>query len=53
MAEDGAEPLTNSTAKVATIKATYKEKISIAKLQNGIEQGADEAPDDDYISCRY
>jgi len=52
MAEDGAEPLTNSTAKLVNIRATYKEKISIAKLQNGIEQGADEAPDDDYLSVR-
>ena len=52
IAEDACEPLTQSTAKLAAIRADYKDKIGVAKIQNGIEQGADEPPDDDYLTCR-
>lgn len=52
IAEEVAEPLTQSTAKVNTCKATYKEKIMMAKVENGIEQGSDEPPDDDFITVR-
>ena len=52
IAEDACEPLTQSTSKLGTIKADYKDKILIAKLENGIEQGSDEPLDDDFVTCR-
>jgi hypothetical protein len=53
MAEDSCEALTNSTAKVNEIKATYKDKMGIAKTKNSIEQGAEEPPEDEFITCRW
>jgi hypothetical protein len=46
------EPLTQATAKIATIERQYKRFMDRAKTTNGIEQGPTEAPEDDYITCR-
>lgn len=46
------ERLTQSTAKRAGIMAAYKEARTSAILVNGVEVGATEPPEDDYISCR-
>jgi hypothetical protein len=47
------EPLTQSAAKIATIKQSYKEYMGEARLRNAIEIGAEEPPLDDYLSTRY
>jgi hypothetical protein len=47
------EPLTQSTAKIQSIRASYKEYMGEARLKNAIEIGAEEPPQDDYISARY
>lgn len=46
------EPLTQSTAKLGTIAKVYDEWMSQARTVNAIEQGYDEPPDDDYVTCR-
>ena len=43
---------TQSASKVSIIAKVYDEWISQARTQNAIEQGADEPPDDDYVTCR-
>lgn len=47
-----AEPLTQSTAKLAVIKKLYDEKRINAVQQNAIEQGEEEPPLDDFLTCR-
>lgn len=46
------EPLTQSQAKLATIASEYKLRMGEARTVNAIETGADEPPEDDYITCR-
>jgi len=52
IAEEAVEPLTQSTAKLATIKQSRKDTMYTAKLENAIEQGIDEPPDDDFLTVR-
>lgn len=47
------EELTQSGTKVGLIAKVYDEWISRARTVNGIEIGAEDPPDDDYISVRY
>ncbi len=47
------EPLTQSSDKLKTIDALYTRAIKEARTVNGIETGAEEAPLDDYLACRY
>lgn len=47
------EELTQSSAKTGTIAQVYDEWISQARTVNGIETGAEEPPDDDYLTVRY
>ena len=47
------EPITQSTAKIQSIRLSYKEYMGEARLRNAIEIGAEEPPMDDYISTRY
>lgn len=44
--------ITQSTSQLANIKLAYKEAISAARVQNGIEQGTQQQPDDELIACR-
>jgi|GEM_PF-2363468 len=46
------ETLTQSSQKVSVCAAAYKQFVLEARLVNGIEQGATEPPEDDYITCR-
>jgi len=46
------EPLTQSSAKLATIARIYDEWMGDARTVNAIEQGTEEPPEDSYISCR-
>ncbi len=46
------EPLTQSTSKLKNIGTAYDRFMGEARLVNGIEQGATESPEDDYITCR-
>lgn len=46
------ETLTQSSEKVATCAALYKDIIRAARAKNAIEVGASEFPTDDYINCR-
>jgi hypothetical protein len=46
------EPLTQSTAKLGAIAKIYDEWISTARVVNAIEQGPDQPPDDDFVTCR-
>lgn len=46
------ERLTQSTAKLGAISAMYKQFGTDARAVNGIETGATEPPEDDYITCR-
>jgi hypothetical protein len=46
------EPLTQSSAKLATIRGIYAKWEADAITVNGIEIGAIEPPEDAYISCR-
>lgn len=47
------ETITQSNVQVGTVAKIYDEWITRAKNKNAIEQGADEAPDDDYLTVRY
>lgn len=47
------EDLTQSSEKMQMIGAAYKTFMSEARQVNGIEQGAVQAPEDDYIVCRF
>lgn len=46
------EPLTQSGAKLGTISKMYQTFMSEARLVNAIEIGAEEPPEDDWITCR-
>jgi len=46
------ETLTQSTAKLINIEKAYEKFMTEARLVNGIETGAEEPPEDDYITCR-
>jgi hypothetical protein len=47
-----AEPLTQSSAKVATIERDYDRFMGAARAANAIEDEYSDPPDDDYISVR-
>lgn len=46
------EPLTQSTQKITQIGQAYQKFMSEARLNNMIEVGPIEFPEDDYITCR-
>lgn len=46
------EPLTQSTEKLQNIGAEYKTFMGDARTVNGIETGAVQPPEDEYITCR-
>jgi hypothetical protein len=46
------ERLTQSTAKLSNIGAAYKVFMTEARTVNGIETGAEEPPEDDWLTCR-
>jgi hypothetical protein len=46
------EPLTQSDSKLNVISQIYKTFMSEARAENGIEEGTEELPLDDFISCR-
>jgi hypothetical protein len=46
------EPLTQSTSKLAAIARVYDVFINDARTVNAIEQGTEQPPDDDYVTCR-
>jgi hypothetical protein len=46
------EPLTQSNAQLGAIAKIYDEWMSAARTVNAIEQGAEQPPDDDYLTCR-
>lgn len=46
------EPLTQSGAKLQSIAAEYQRFMTEARMVNGIEEGASEPPEDDWIVCR-
>jgi hypothetical protein len=46
------ERLTQSTAKLQSIAAMYKQFGGEARIINGIETGPTEPPEDDFITCR-
>jgi hypothetical protein len=47
------EPLTQSTTKLQAIASEYNKVMGEARISNAIEEGAEEAPIDDYLLCRY
>ena len=47
------EEVTQSTGKLQTIGSAYNHFMSEARQVNGIEQGPVQAPEDDYIVCRF
>lgn len=46
------EPVTQSGSKLATIARIYDEWMGNARTVNAIEQGTDQPPEDDFITCR-
>lgn len=46
------EPITQSTSKLAAIAKIYDIWVGEARTINAIEQGTEQPPDDDYVSCR-
>ena len=52
IAEEVCEPLTQSTAKIESIRAAYKRTMGEARTINAIEAGSEEAPLDDFLACR-
>lgn len=46
------ELITQSTSKLGTIAKVYDVWIGDARTVNAIEQGSEQPPDDDYVSCR-
>jgi hypothetical protein len=53
VAEKVCEPLTQSTTKISIILQKYKVFMGEARAVNGIEEGSDEPPLDDYLACRW
>lgn len=49
---EGAEQITQSSEKAQTIASKYQRFMGEARTVNGIETGAEEPPEDDYITCR-
>lgn len=49
---DVCETLTQSTSKVGAIAQKYKVYMGEARTANAVEVGAEEPPEDDYITCR-
>jgi hypothetical protein len=47
------EPITQSTAKLATIAKVYDTFMTEARTVNAIEQGPDDPPQDDFLTVRY
>ena len=47
------ETITQSNVQVGTVAKIYDEWITRARNRNAIEQGIDEAPDDDWVTVRY
>jgi len=52
MALDGCETITQSEAKLASVAQKYKEFMTKAKTINGIDIGAVEPPEDEYLTVR-
>lgn len=52
IASEVCETLTQSTQKLGAISTAYKKFVDEARTVNGIEQGATEPDEDDYITCR-
>lgn len=52
IAQEVAEPLTQSTAKLQMITSEYEKAMGDGRLVNGIEIGSAESPQDDWISTR-
>jgi hypothetical protein len=52
IARETCESITQSTAKLQAIGAAYSQFMRQARLVNGIEEGADEQPLDDWLACR-
>lgn len=52
IASEICEPLTNSTAKLASIMTAYNKIMGEARTINAIEIGSEEPPLDDFIACR-
>jgi hypothetical protein len=52
IAEIICEEVTQSVAKLQSIRAEYGRRMTEARVINGIEQGPTEPPLDDYITCR-
>jgi hypothetical protein len=52
IATETVERLTQSTTKMAGIVARYKEVMTEARLVNGIDTGATEPPEDDWVTAR-
>ena len=50
--EEICEAVTQSASKIAVCAAAYKVFMGEARTVNGIEQGATEPPEDDFITCR-
>jgi len=46
------ERLTQSTGKVSSLQMAYKQVMGDARTVNAIEQGSEESPEDDWITCR-
>ena len=46
------EPLTQSAEKQQRVASMYQKFMSEARLVNGIESGAAEPPEDDWVACR-
>jgi hypothetical protein len=47
------DTITQDKGQWQILAKTYSQMISDAKIRNAIEQGPEDAPDDDYISVRY
>lgn len=47
------QPITQSGTKLTEIASEYKMFMGEARTVNGIEEGATQPPEDDYITCRY
>lgn len=52
VAMETCERITQSTAKMQGIQASYKTLMTEARTVNGIETGPVEPPEDDYVTCR-
>lgn len=53
IAEEICETVTQSTDKLTKVENAYNTVMKEARLVNGIENGSEEAPMDDYLTTRY